>query len=273
LTLTASAEEALAVERALAGASVVHQAAFNYRFFASALRARELVEEGRIGQITAFRGVYLHSGSLDPMKPMGWKQREDGGVLLDLGSHVIDLLCWLIGYPQAVWGASRVLYPERPDKAGGSEHVAAEDHCVLTMRLPCGAVGTAEASKIATGVDDLLKIELHGTKGALALDLSDADHLMFFDEADPEAALGGERGFKRIRAAQRYPAPAAFPPFKNSSGWLRSHAHCLYSFLNSVHKGIPAQPSLIDAARVQYVMDAAKRSFASGQWERVDINV
>ena len=83
-----------------------------------------------------------------------------------------------------------------------------------------GAIGTVEATKIATGVDDLLKVEIHGTKGAITLDLSDADHLMFFDETDPEAPYGGERGFKKIRASQRYPAPAAFPPFKNSSGWL-----------------------------------------------------
>ncbi len=267
--LTVTAEEAAEVVRALQGSRVTHQAVFNCRFFTSAIRARELVEEGRLGRITAFRASYLHSGSLHPDKPMGWKQREGGGVLLDLGSHALDLLSWLAGPAESVWGAARVLYPERPLADGSRATVTAEDHCLLTVRLRDGAIGTVEASKIATGADDQLKVEIHGTKGAILLDLSDADHLMFFDEANPERPFGGERGFQQIRTAQRYPAPAAFPPFKNSAGWLRSHAHCLYSFFQAVHEGKPASPSLLEAVEVQKVMDAVARSFASGVWEEV----
>ena len=101
----------------------MHQTVFNYRFFASAIRAKELMDEGRIGQITAFRGVYLHAGSIYADRPMGWKQRGElsgGGVLLDLGSHVIDLLCWLMGDVSEVWGAGRVLYPSAPCPAAGA---------------------------------------------------------------------------------------------------------------------------------------------------------
>ena len=267
--LTACAAEADDIVSALKDYAPTHQTVFNYRFFASSLRAKELIDEGRIGQVTAFRAMYLHSGSISPDRPMGWKQREGGGVLLDLGSHALDLVRWLIGDPESVWAASRVLYPQRPLACGGCEPVTQEDHCLLTVRMGDGAVGTVEASKIATGVDDLLKIEIHGTKGALSLDLSDADHLMFYDESNPEAPYGGERGFQKIRSGQRYPAPAAFPPYKNSSGWLRSHAHCLYSFFNSVYSGKPASPSLIDGAAVQKLMGAAQRSFASGVWEKV----
>ena len=118
-------------------------------------------------------------------------------------------------------------------------------------------------------MDDGLKLEIHGTRGALLIDLADEDSLQFFDEANPEAALGGERGFQRIRTAQRYPAPAQFPSFKNSSGWLRGHLHCLYSFLNCVYESKQATPSIHDGIYVQRVMDAARRSFASGVWEKV----
>ncbi len=267
--LTATADEADEVSRALKGSVITHQAVFNCRFFASAMRAKELVDEGRVGEITAFRASYLHSGSLAAEKPMGWKQREGGGVLLDLGSHALDLLTWLAGPAKSVWGVSRVLYPERPLPDGSRVAVTAEDHCLLTLRLKDGAIGTVEASKIATGIDDQLKVELHGTKGALLLDLSDADHLQFFDDNDPEKPYGGERGFQKIRTAQRYPAPAAFPPYKNSAGWLRSHAHCLCSFFQAAYEGRPASPSLLEAAEVQKVMGAAARSFASGAWEDV----
>jgi predicted dehydrogenase len=270
--LTVDYAQAQDVTNALVNSALVHQTVFNYRFYASSLRAKELMEEGRIGTITSFRGIYLHSGSIYADKPMGWKQQselEGGGVLLDLGCHVIDLLRWLMGDIDSIWGASRVLFSERPVQGGGLAKVTAEDQCVLTMKLANGAIGSVEASKIATGVDDLLKVEIHGTKGALILDLSDSDHVLFFDESDPEAAYGGERGFKKIRSSQRYPAPASFPPFKNASGWTRSHAHCLYSFMNSVHEGKPASPSLIDGAEVQKILDAARRSFSSEKWEKI----
>ena len=269
--LTVTADEAEEVVRALAGRDLTHQMIFHNRFFPSAMRARELIDEGRIGEIIGFRGVYLHSGSIHPEKPMGWKQRgaAGGGVLLDLGSHLVDMARWLMGDFEAVWGVSRVLYPERPLPGGGREEVTAEDQCLLTVRLTGGAIGTLEASKIATGVDDGLKLEIHGTRGALLLDLADADSLLFFDESDPERPLGGERGFQRIRTSQRYPAPAQFPSFKNSAGWLRGHLHCLYSFADAVAAGRPATPSLHDGLAVQRILDAATRSFASGQWEKV----
>ena len=269
--LAVTLREAEDVAAALAGRDLVHQMIFHNRFFASSMRARELVAEGRIGAVTGFRGVYLHSGSIDPNKPMGWKQRDavGGGVLLDLGSHLIDMARWLLGDFDAVWGTSRVLYPERPLKDGAREAVTAEDQCLLTVRLKDGAVGTLEASKIATGVDDGLKLEIHGTKGALILDLADADSLLFFDESDPEKPLGGERGFQRIRTGQRYPAPAQFPSFKSSSGWLRGHLHCLYTFANNVYEGKQADPSIFDGLAVQRIMDAATRSFQSGVWEKV----
>ena len=262
--------ETPAIIDALKNSSIVHQMVFHNRFYPSAMRARELIAEGRLGQITSFRGRYLHSGSIYADQAMGWKQRGgEGGVLLDLGAHIIDLLYFLLGEVSSVWGTARALYPQRPLPGGGSSDCVAEDQCLLTVALPCGACGTLEASKIATGIDDELKIEIHGTKGAIILDFSDVDHLWFFDESDRDVALGGERGFKKIRTALRYPAPCQFPSFKNASGWLRGHLHCMYSFLSSVSEGKQAQPDIYDGIYIQRVMDAAKRSFQSGKVEQV----
>ena len=52
-----------------------------------------MIREGFLGKVTQFRAAYLHSGSVDPKKPMGWKQdaAAGGGVINDLASHVLDL--------------------------------------------------------------------------------------------------------------------------------------------------------------------------------------
>ena len=68
----------------------------------------------------------------------------------------------------------------------------------------------------------------------------------------------------------RYPAPGGvFPGIKAPVGWLRGHVGSMYAFLNAVYRGMPACPSLTDAAHVQSVMAAAYRSDASGRMEQV----
>ena len=42
---------------------------FNNRHLPATLRAKALVEEGRIGDVVTFRSAYLHSSSTDPNKP------------------------------------------------------------------------------------------------------------------------------------------------------------------------------------------------------------
>ncbi len=118
----------------------------------------------------SFRAIYLHSGSVDPNKPMGWKQlkSEGGGVLQDLGSHVVDLMDYLIGPFDSVLTETRILYEKRPNQQGEIVPVEADDHFVMMVKLPNGALGLIEASKIATGAEDELRFEIHGDRGPCA---------------------------------------------------------------------------------------------------------
>ena len=99
---------------------------FNNRHLPATLRAKALVEEGRLGEIVTFRSAYLHSSSTDPQKPRGWKQDKDicgGGVLFDLGSHAIDLLSFVLGDKaenriSSVYGTSQIFFKERTGADG-----------------------------------------------------------------------------------------------------------------------------------------------------------
>ena len=48
------------------------QVALHNRFFTATMRAKAIIDEGRVGDILSFTCRYLHSGSIDPDKPMGW---------------------------------------------------------------------------------------------------------------------------------------------------------------------------------------------------------
>ncbi|MBQ9952130.1 MAG: Gfo/Idh/MocA family oxidoreductase [Clostridia bacterium] len=240
---------------------------FNNRYSPAIMRAKELMDEGRVGEVLSFQARYLHSGSIDPDKPIGWKQQMQGGVILDLGSHALDLLTWLMGYPEKVFCKSRTIYASRPTKEGGRESSLAEDHALMMLQMPGGALGSVEASKIATGSNDELTIEIRGTKGAISWNAMDPNYVYYFDQTLPERPLGGMRGFTQIESVARYPAPGGtFLPPKNSVGWDRGHIHCYYTFLNNVAHGRPSENDISCGAKLQKLMDKLNKSNETGAW-------
>ena len=243
---------------------------FNNRYTPAVLRARELVQEGRIGEVLSFQARYLHSGSINPDKPIGWKQQMQGGVLLDLGSHALDLLTCLVGEPKRVCCRARTLYDHRPTKSGGVESALSEDHFVAMLELPNGALGTLEASKIATGSEDELTIEVRGTNGALLWNAMDPNYVYYYDRTLPEQPLGGMSGFTQIASVAKYPAPGGtFLPPKNSVGWDRGHLHCYYTFLDDVAHGRRPENGVDSGARLQHLMEVMRASAESGAWLEV----
>lgn len=268
--LTASYAEAKEVVERLRGTDLINQVALHYRFYPATLRAKQIVEEGRLGRILSFRACYLHSGSVDPNKPIGWKldkKVSGGGVLYDLGSHILDLMYHLIGEYSSLFAKTQIVYDTRPDPKGNLVKIEADDATYIIAQMKCGAIGTIEASKVATGTNDELRFEIHGDKGAIRFNLMDPNWLEYFDNTVPEAPLGGLRGFTKIESVQRYDKPGgSFPSSKGSIGWLRGHTHCLYSFLSHVNDLTAASPSAEDGAYIQYVMDKAYESSMKGQW-------
>jgi predicted dehydrogenase len=269
--LTVTAREAAEVGAAMAGWTGTGQMAFHNRFFSGMLRAKQLIDEGFLGTPVGFRGVYLHSGSVDPLAPLKWKLRASagGGVLNDLCSHLLDLVDWLAGPIEEMRAEMRILHASRPDGRGGTEKVDAEDQVIITARMAGGALGTLEASKIATGTEDDLRVEIHGTRGAIRFDLVQPDIVEVFSLSDADMPMGGNRGWKRIPALHRYPAPGGFPSARATSGWLRGHVHCQYTFLEAVAAGRQPDPSLLRGIEVQRLMECAKKSTTTGSWQKV----
>jgi predicted dehydrogenase len=98
--LARTGKEAEEMYRAAEKAGIKHMTAFNYRFVPAIRFAKQLIDEGYIGKILQFRGVYLQEWIMDPNFPLVWRLRRDiagSGALGDLGSHVIDLARFLVG--------------------------------------------------------------------------------------------------------------------------------------------------------------------------------
>lgn len=272
--LVSTAAEADQIEAALAAYRGVGQMTFQNRFFAATMRARQLIDEGCLGRVLQFRAVYLHAGSADPAAPLRWKLSGEagGGVIADLASHVVDLVEWLLGPIDRVLAETSIAYATRPDMADPSRQraVDAEDMVSALVRMTSGASGVIEATKVATGAEDEMRFEIHGTHGALRFNLMDAHHLEYFDATAADKPHGGLRGWQHIDCGQRYQSPATnFPTPKAATGWIRSHAVCLGSFLVAIARGEPAEPSLQQGVRVQRLLEALRHSASQRQWVNV----
>ncbi|NIA20562.1 MAG: Gfo/Idh/MocA family oxidoreductase [Anaerolineaceae bacterium] len=260
--LVASIEEAREVAEALGKYHGTAQMVFQNRFFPATMRARKLIGEGFLGQLLSFRAAYLHSGSANPDVPLKWKlsaAEAGGGVLFDLGSHVIDLVRHLVGEFAEVDCRTKIAFKERPSLGGkGRRPVEAEDLALLTVRTVGGVLGTIEATKIATGTLDELRFELHGTSGAIRFNSMNANCLEIYAAGGPNA---DECGWQALDTAANYPPPAVkFPPPKFPMGWIRTHVACLANFVQAVAEGRPAEPSLSVGVRIHEIMDACYRS-------------
>ena len=268
--ITATYEEALQIKEALKDYKGISQMTLQNRFFPTTIRAKQLIEEGVIGDILEFRGSYLHSGSSDPNAPLKWKlsSAAGGGVVADLGSHILDLMHSLLGDFSAISAATHIAYKERPSAEDKTKMVKvdAEDNMFVTVRLPNGANGCISASKIATGTEDEVSFEIYGSKGAIKLMPMDFHRLYYYDMSAVSKPIGGFRGWTAIDCGQRYDKPAGFPTPKASIGWMRGHMHCLYNFLNSVHTGIATGPTLEQGIYIQYLMEKVKESAKTGNW-------
>jgi predicted dehydrogenase len=271
--LAAGYAEALDVCAAREKSGRIAQVAHQFRCFPGVMRAKQLMEEGRIGNIMSFHGAYLHSGSIDRNKPIGWKQDRamgGGGVLFDLGSHILDLLRGLLGDFAELFASTRVLYGERPNARGEMVKITADDSAWILVKLPGGAQGVVEASKIYTGTNDDFRFEIYGEKGALRFDSMNCNRLEFFDNTKPEKALGGERGYTFIETMSAFEKPGgSLPPSKFPIGWMRAHVHCFYTFLNSVYNGTPASPSFEDGAYILNALECAYASAEEGAWKKL----
>ena len=259
--LCVTADEAKELSELAHRSGLICGMVFNNRYIAPVMRAKQLVDEGRIGKVISFSAQYLHNSCMDASRPAGWKQDKTvcgGGVLFDLGSHVIDLIYFLCGEFDSVSGTAQIGFPERCGRDGAPWQTNADEAFYITARLKSGAVGTITASKLVSGANDDLDICIYGDKGSIKFSLMQPNFLYFYDATIGAGALGGNAGYTAIECVGRYPAPGGtFPSPKAPSSWLRGHVESMYAYLDSVRRGTPHSPSFDDGAYVQSVMSAA----------------
>ncbi|MFH1515760.1 MAG: Gfo/Idh/MocA family oxidoreductase, partial [bacterium] len=71
---------------------------FNHRFHPGIIKAKVIIDSGRLGKIISIRGIYGKSGGINYNK--SWRNNKaisGGGILLDQGVHMLDLFRYFCG--------------------------------------------------------------------------------------------------------------------------------------------------------------------------------
>jgi len=242
------------------GRGVQSMIGFNYRRVPALALARELIAEGRLGTVRHVRAAYLQDWLSDVDAPMSWRLRKEtagSGALGDIASHAIDQVQHLTGQTVTeVTGTLRTFVAERPG-AAGLEKVTVDDAAWATLGMTGGLSASVEASRVATGQKNSLKIEIYGSLGSLTFDLENLNELGFLDAALPVR----EQGFRRIPVTEpEHPYAAAWWPQGHVIGWEHTFTHQVRDFLLAVRDGSEPSPSFADGLQIQRVLAAVEES-------------
>ncbi|GAA0429269.1 Gfo/Idh/MocA family protein [Leifsonia naganoensis] len=275
----AEAEAMVAAAERAAARGVRSMVGFSYRRVPAIGFARRLVSEGRLGTIRQVRALYLQDWLTDEDGPMTWrldKEQAGSGSLGDIGAHAIDLVEHLTGSQlSSVSGTLATFVEERPllgETVGLSGTASAErgrvtvdDAAWFTARLvggaAAGAIGAFEATRYATGRKNALRIELSGSRGAIAFDLEAMNELQFYDATAP----AGEQGFTRIIVTEpEHPYMANWWPTGHAIGYEHAFSHEVVDLVTAIARGTDPEPSFADGLHIQRVLDAVERSASAG---------
>jgi len=233
---------------------LINMVQFSYRSSAAWIKAREIVEAGKLGTITHFEGSYLQSwlSSLawgDWQTNPAWLWRLDSskgskGVLGDVGVHIIDFATAIAGDIANLNCHLKTFTAIKGKKKDGYT-LDANDSVVIHCELKNGGMGVIHATRFGTGFQNRVFLRVHGTEGALEIDLDQGYSVL-------KVCLGEDRHKSTWQTLECKPVPNMFQ-----------------RFVKSVQTGKQDQPDFARGAAVQKVLDACFESDANSKTVRI----
>lgn len=244
--------------------------AFTNRWVPEAACARQMLADGACGEVFHYNLCKL-AGYGGPGG--GWMWRADpqlagGGVLFDLGCHVIDLAQWLIGPIEAVCATQKTTVPQRP-RDGVMTPTPVDDATAFLAQFAGGVQGVFHVSWTATG-GRVERHEICGSDGMLVLDL---DHDNWANSLHT-AKQGGSPAPVPIPdwAQGEIPREVGTPEQREVArrAFIEDHPSLIRAFIDSIVNDTDPSPTFEDGHRTQAVMDAIILSANDRRWVDVE---
>ena len=152
--LATTIADAERIAAAVATAGVAFCISFPRRCAPDILYARQALDEGLLGRVTALRVRIAHDGAVRDWLPEHFYDPKacGGGAMMDLGAHGMYLARWLLGQPRRVTSVFSTVTGR-----------AVDDNAVSVIEFEGGAIAVNETSFASSGS---YALEMDGTEGA-----------------------------------------------------------------------------------------------------------
>lgn len=194
---------------------------FCYRHTAAMRALRAAVSSGELGQIFAAELVFHNA--YGPDKPWFYDRvSSGGGCMMDLGSHLVDLLLWTLDFPSVTDVHSQLLAEGRSLSTSAHATSAVEDYAIAQLQLAGGvAVQLACSWRLPAGRAAVIEASFYGTEGGARMRNIDGSFYDFVAEryrgtsterlCEPPDEWGGRaicEWAERVAAGERFDAAA-----------------------------------------------------------------
>lgn len=207
---------------------ILARVGFNHRYHRAFQKAKQIFDEGQLGELMFIRARYGHGGRVGYDRE--WRANPElsgGGELIDQGVHLIDLSRWFLGEFQDVEGFAPTYFWQMP----------VDDNCFMTLKTPKQQVAFLHAS--CTEWKNTFSFEIYGRVGKLEIN-----------------GLGGSYGVEKLMHYKMSPEMGPpetiiyeYPMADNS--WQVE----LAEFCEDIRLNRQPQPNLEDALQVLKVVD------------------
>jgi len=259
------------MEKAIRKHGIRGLVAYNYRIVPAIQLAKQMVEEGELGEIYHFRASWLSDWAAFSEVPFVWrfdKRVVGSGALGDIGSHIVDLAHYLVGEITDVTGCDKTFIKTRRSHTGENKLVEVDDAAFFLAKFKNGIIGTFEATRSALGNKEAFYFEINGSKGSIAFNSKNYNVLQFFTLKDHPSV----QGFRTIYVGNEHHPYGETPwPYGEVIGYSDLFGYQAYEILRAVAgKDSPLMADFESALKVQAVVDAVLRSRKERRWVSVE---
>lgn len=255
--MTTSLQEAIDLRKVVERSRCVFMVGFVNRFRDDVQELRNRIQAGQLGKLQFCELSWRRKKGIP--RPGSWfttKQTSGGGVLTDLGSHMIDLMFYLLGrnmVPSACLCStfsrpydSIVTYTNWLGTAESGK-IDVEDTAIGMIRLNDGMTVLLHVCWSDDVDGDFVRIHLKGTEGSLTLNTL----FGFSDQAMYQIPnlIWVPRGLPSRHISLSGPVDPLIP-FRRQAEY----------FIQCIREGMSADPSVDDGVRVVDVIDRLYRS-------------
>ena len=221
-------------------AGIVLMVAEQAQYWPDIHKARELLDEGKIGQILTAHASFYDPTRIDPNEPVPWRfieSKSGGGVCMDGGAHWIRPMRIMLGEIEEVVAATGNHLPNRE----------VESYGLSLLRFRSGTIATFKAILTAAATGPIIDFRITGSEGEIVIERGREGRLLLFNQEN-------RQGLEVMSA---------------SKGKSISYGVELEDFCAAVLDGRELAASAEYALGELRTAKAMYRSVESGRWESV----